>query len=82
MFGEYKKSLKRLSHDPGYDWIDVHLQSLAVVTPPMAKQFFKHCSVPLMDIWLEQQENKLEKHGDFLPFPFNDVYEYLMDILY
>ncbi len=79
MFGEYKKSLKRHSHQEGYDWHAVHLQALNVVTPSMAKNFFRHCQVPLMDWWFEQEGNKLEGDNDFLPFPFNDIYEYIMD---
>ena len=82
MFGEYKKALKRHSNQPGYDWIAVHDQAIRSVTPPMAKQFYKHCKMPMIEEWMEQQEDQLEQDGDFLPYPFNDCYEYLMGTIY
>ena len=81
MFGEYKKSLKRLSNQPGYDWMAVHQQSLWAVPPDMAKSFYRHCKVPMMDQWFEQQQARLEGQDDILPFPFNEAADALLDLL-
>ena len=81
MFGEYKKSLKRLSNQPGYDWMAVHQQSLWTVNPSMAKAFYRHCKVPMMEEWFEKQESSLERPDDFLPFPFNEAADALLDLL-
>jgi hypothetical protein len=81
MFGEYKKALKRHSHQSGYDWIAVHQEGLASVNPMKARAFLRHCKVPMMDEWFKSQENKLEGDNDILPFPFNDAFEAVMDLL-
>ena len=81
MFGEYKKSLKRHSNQRGYDWLAVHYQSLDVVTPDMAKAFYRHCKVPMMAEWFEERENSLEQEDDLLPFPFNEAMDSLLDTL-
>ncbi len=81
MFGEYKKSLKRHSHQEGYDWIAVHQKGLWSVTPAMAKQFFKHCEVPMIEEWLKQQE-EWEKDSGILPQPFNGIYESILEMIF
>ena len=81
MFGECKKSLQRLSHESGYDWMAVHQDSLSVVTPKMAKALFRHCKVPMMKELLEEEELALEKDSDFLPYPFNEAADALMELL-
>ena len=81
MFGEHKKSLKRHSHDGTKSWIRVHNIALASVTPDVAKSFFRNSQVPLMEWWFEQQALVPEKNSDFLPFPCNEVFEALWDIM-
>ena len=83
MFGEYKKSLKRLSNKPGYDWMTVHQVSLRVVTPKMAKNFYRHCGVPLMEAWFKQEEERqrYEKDGEALPYPFNELVDDILDLV-
>ena len=82
MFGEYKKSLKRHSHYNKYDWLAVHQEGLSSVSPNMAKQFFKKCEVPYIEDWLKERRSLPEQDGDYLPFPFNDIYESIMDAIY
>ena len=80
-FGEYKKSLKRNSYRMGYEWFKVHQEALQAVTPDMAKQFYRHCEVPMVAKWLREQKMKVEKDTDRYPFPFNDIYDEIMDVL-
>ena len=79
MFGEYKKSLKRLSYNGNLDWLEVHHRSIRAVTPKQAKAFFSHCQVPLIDDWV--QEHTRKKEVGILPQPFNDIFETLWDLL-
>jgi hypothetical protein len=51
------------------------------VNPMKARAFFRHCKVLMMDEWFKSQENKLEGDNDILPFPFNDAFEAVMDLL-
>jgi transposase len=81
MFGEYKKSLKRQSYDRTVYWLDVHHDSLESVSQDQAKQFFKTCEVPLINEWLEEREAELENDDDILPYPFNDILNYLVDLM-
>jgi DDE superfamily endonuclease len=78
MFGEYKKSLRRISHDRQVFWYDVHYMSLQVVTPDMAKKFFLKCEVPGMKEWFENRERRLE-HDDLVLFPLNELHELWFD---
>ena len=82
MFGEHKKSLKRLSHRHQCDWTAVHQQSLFSVSPDMAKQFFRKCNVPMMEEWQKTRNNQLENDTDALPFPHNDVHDTIMEFIY
>ena len=59
----------------------VHQQSLWTVNPSMAKAFYRHCKVPMMEEWFEKQESSLERPDDFLPFPFNEAADALLDLL-
>ena len=43
MFGEYKKGLKRFT--PYMSWYEAHFKSLTLVTPKIAKGFFRGCGV-------------------------------------
>jgi transposase len=79
MFGEYKKSLKRLSYNGTLDWLDVHHRAIQSVSPKQAKAFFSHCQVPLIDDWLREQARQ-EEEG-ILPQPFNDLFEVFWDLL-
>ena len=50
----------------------------------MAKSFYRRCKVPKIEQWFEDEERRLalEKDGDFLPFPLNDIYDSVMDVLF
>ena len=43
MFGEYKKGLKRFT--PYMPWYEAYFKSLTLVTPKMAKGFFRGCGI-------------------------------------
>ena len=79
MFGEYKKSLRRHAYTRDIHWFDVHWQALQSVSPAMAKQFFKHCKVPMMEEWLEEQAARNRSDfWEFLPEPLNELMETLI----
>ena len=77
MFGEYKKALRRNSHDGTKDWFHVHWLGLDSVSPSMAKQFFSHCKVPKMDQWLEEHARR---DTGILPKPLNTIFSGLLDL--
>ena len=79
MFGEYKKALKRLSHNGSKNWLSVHHEALCSVTPQMAKKFFSHCKVPMIDDWLKEQSR--HDPNAVLPEPYNEFFEILWDLL-
>ena len=78
MFGEYKKSLKRLSHSGTIDWLTCHWKALDSVTPRKARAFFSHCKVPLIDDWIRRYESM---ENGILPEPFDSMFEALYDCL-
>jgi transposase len=79
MFGEYKKALKRLSHDGSRNWLDVHHEALHSVTPSMAKEFYKHCEVPMIKEWIEEQARS--PPNALFPEPFNSLIDTFLDLL-
>jgi transposase len=56
MFGAYKKRMKRVL---GYGWLTAHLVALQEsVSPSTARNFFRHCHIPVRDEDEDGRRNK------------------------